>query len=63
MNFILLIAGIGFLDIAGRIGALIILMNDNNVRKLSYRTWVLLCMFLNFAWVFYFMIGRGKKDV
>lgn len=63
MNWIIIIAVLGFIDIMGRIVALGLLMQDGNVKSLTYKTWVLLCVFLNFAWVVYFITGRGKKNV
>ncbi|MEF9975397.1 MAG: hypothetical protein RR576_04790 [Oscillospiraceae bacterium] len=59
---IAIIIMVAMLDIAGRIVALIMLMQNGNVKKLQYRTWVLLCAFVNFAWVAYLIMGMGKKD-
>lgn len=53
----------GIIDITGRLIALSILMQNGNVKHLKYRTWVLLCALVNFAWVFYLIMGRGKKNV
>lgn len=63
MNWIIIIAILGFIDISGRIVALGLLMQNGNVKCLTYKTWVLLSALLNFAWVFYLTIGRGKKNV
>lgn len=63
MNWIIIIAVLGFIDITGRIIALGLLMQNGSVKCLTYKAWVLLCVFLNFAWVFYFILGRGKKNV
>ncbi|MBP8856200.1 MAG: hypothetical protein KBG54_06820 [Oscillospiraceae bacterium] len=59
ISIIILIA---LVDIPGRVLALALLMQNGNVRHLHYRTWVLLCAFVNFAWVFYLLLGRGKNE-
>ncbi|MDO5602291.1 MAG: hypothetical protein Q4G07_05925 [Oscillospiraceae bacterium] len=48
-------------DLAGRLGTLYYQMNHSGVKTLTYRTWVLLAAFLNFAWVFYWPLGRKRN--
>ena len=50
------------IDISGRIATLLVLMQHSAVKTLTFRTWTLLCAFLNFAWVFYFPFGYKKGD-
>ncbi|MDD3429952.1 MAG: hypothetical protein PHG02_08120 [Oscillospiraceae bacterium] len=52
---------VGLIDIAGRVACLAVLMQNSNVQRLQYRTWVLLVAFINFAWIFYLLLGRAKK--
>ncbi len=62
MGFVSTVAIIGFIDILGRVLTLLYLMNNNQVKTLSYKAWVLLSVFLNFAWAFYWVLGKQKKD-
>ena len=57
MGIILALAAV---DIIGRVLTLLYQMNHSGVRSLSYRTWVLLTVFVNFAFVFYWLVGRQK---
>ena len=59
LTVIVIAAGI---DLAGRIITLLVLMQHSSVKTLSFRTWTLLCAFLNFAWVFYYPFGYKKGD-
>lgn len=53
---------LGIMDLTGRVIALIYLMHHSNVRTLRYQTWVLLCAFLNFAWIFYWIFAYEKNQ-
>lgn len=55
------ILAIGGVDMLGRVMTLLYLMRHNEVRSLSYRTWVLLVAFLNFAFLFYWLFGRKRE--
>lgn len=54
---------IGAVDILGRVLTLLYLMHHSGVRCLNYRTWVLLTGFINFAFVFYWLLACpfGRK--
>lgn len=52
---------IGAADILGRVLTLLYLMRHSAVRCLTYRTWVLLTGFLNFAFVFYWLLGWRRE--
>ncbi len=45
-------------DITGRVLTLIYMMKNSEVKTLTYRTWVLLVAFLNFAFIFYWAMGK-----
>lgn len=51
----------GAIDLTGRVITLLYQTHHSEVRRLGYRTWVLLNAFLNFAWVFYWLCGKAKR--
>lgn len=56
------IIGVGAVDITGRVLTLLYMMRHSAVRTLTYRTWVLLAGFLNFAFIAYWLFGYQKED-
>lgn len=56
------IIGVGAVDITGRVLTLLYMMHHSAVRTLTYRTWVLLAGFLNFAFIAYWLFGHQKED-
>ncbi|MEG1153169.1 MAG: hypothetical protein RSD61_01430 [Ruthenibacterium sp.] len=61
MRLIAWIVILGGVDLIGRVIALMHLMHHSAVRTFKYQTWVLLCAFLNFAWVFYWIFAFEKN--
>ncbi len=61
MEIFYIIIILATLDITGRVITLIHMMNYNKVKNLNYKNWVLIVAFLNFAFVFYWLIGRAKQ--
>ena len=48
-------------DLVGRAATLVYLMHNAEVRCASYRTWVLLVAFINFAFIFYWLLAKPKQ--
>ncbi len=59
---ILIVAIVGSIDILGRVLTLLYMMNHSEVKKWTYKNWVILVALLNFAFVAYWIInGKGKQ--
>lgn len=62
MNLIIFLVITASVDLFGRAACLLYLLNNSRVKRLKYRTWVLLTAFVNFAWIFFIALGRGEKN-
>ncbi len=58
MMLVGVIAIIGAVDITGRILTLRYMMKHSDVKKWTYKNWVMLVAFLNFAFVAYWIINK-----
>lgn len=45
------------IEMAGKIGTLLYMMQHGGVQRGTYRTWVLCCVFVPLAWCAYWLCG------
>ncbi len=58
MTLVLIIAIIGAVDITGRILTLRYMMKNSEVKTWTYKNWVMLVAFLNFAFIAYWVMNK-----
>lgn len=61
-ELILTVALVGLADILARICVLLYQKGHGGTRTLDYRTWVLLVVFVPFAWAAYLLAGRPPRQ-